>query len=156
MQKILVFSDSHGRTEYVMRMLDKETECQTVFFLGDGLNEVEKVRQLYPDKSFIAVKGNNDFQFYAEQYAYKHIDGVTFMACHGDMLSVRYTLRELFNKAHSVRANVALYGHTHISNAAFDSYSGVCAVNPGALCDGNYCIIEVNEGKYDIIRKQIG
>lgn len=155
MQKILVFSDSHGRTEYVMRMLDKEQECKTVFFLGDGMNEVERVIPMYPDKKFVVVKGNNDFQFYAEQYAYKHIEGVTLMACHGDAVSVRYTLRDLFNKAHSVRANVALYGHTHIRNVAYDSYSDVCAINPGALCDGNYCVIEINEGKYDIISKQV-
>ena len=155
MQKILVFSDSHGRAEYVMRILDKEPDCQTVFFLGDGMGEVERVIPMYPDKKFIAVKGNNDFQYYAEPYAYKHIDGVTFMACHGDMLSVRYTLRDLFNKAHSVRANVALYGHTHVKNVAYDSYSGVCAVNPGALCDGNYCVIEVDKGKYDVFPKQV-
>lgn len=155
MQKILVFSDSHGRMEYVTRILDKEPECKTVFFLGDGMREVENVVPLYPDRKFILVKGNNDFQFYAEQYAYKHIEGVTFMSCHGDALSVRYTLRELFNKAHSVRANVALYGHTHIPDVTLDSYSGVCAVNPGALCNGNYCIIEVNNGRYDIISKQV-
>lgn len=155
MQKILVFSDSHGRMEYVKRILDKENDCKTVFFLGDGMDEVENVIPLYADRKFIVVKGNCDFSCSAELYAYKHIEGVTFMACHGNALSVRYTLRELFNKAHDVRANVALYGHTHIRNTTFDSYSGVCAVNPGALCDGYYCVIEAENGNYEIFSKQV-
>ena len=155
MQKILVFSDSHGRSEYIIRMLDKEPECKTVFFLGDGINETENVIRMYPDRKFIIVRGNNDFHHTVDFYAYKHIEGVTFMACHGDALSVKYTLRDLFNKAHSVRANVALYGHTHKPDTSFDNYSGVCAVNPGALCTGFYCVIEVNNGKYDIISKQV-
>ena len=155
MQKVLVFSDSHGRTGYITRILDKESDCKTVFFLGDGINDVETVMPYYSDRNFVVVKGNCDSFSSAELYAYKHIDGVTFMSCHGDALSVRYTLRDLFNKAHSVRANVALYGHTHIRNSAFDSYSGVCAVNPGALCDGCYCVIEIEKGKYEIISKQV-
>ncbi len=155
MQKVLVFSDSHGRKEYVMRILDKEEDCKTVFFLGDGMNEVENVIPFYSDRQFFVVKGNNDCYCHADLFAYKHIEGVTFMSTHGDALCVRSTLRDLFNKAQSVRAHVALYGHTHVPNVQYDSYSGVCAVNPGALCDGKYCVIEVQNGKYEIFSKSV-
>lgn len=152
---ILVWSDSHGRKEFVIRMLDKEPTCKTVFFLGDGMKEAEQVKELYPDRHFIFVKGNNDWYSGAELYAYKHLEGVTFMACHGDALSVRFTLRELFNKASSVRAHIALYGHTHVPKIETDSYSGVCAVNPGALCDGKYCVISAEKGDFQIRHKEI-
>lgn len=152
---ILVWSDSHGHKGYVERMLQKEPTCKTVFFLGDGMKEAEQAKELYPDRQFIFVKGNNDFHFNAETYAYKHIDGVTFMACHGDALSVRYSRRDLFNKASSVRANIALYGHTHVPKIETDSFSLVCAVNPGALCDGKYCVITVNKGDFEIRHKEI-
>ncbi len=152
---ILVWSDSHGRKDFVIRMLDKEPNCKTVFFLGDGMKEAEQVKELYPDRHFIFVKGNNDWYCNAELYAYKHIEGVTFMACHGDALSVRFSLRELFNKASSVRAHIALYGHTHVPKAEGDPYSGVCAVNPGALCDGKYCVISAEKGNYEIRHKEI-
>ena len=36
---ILVFSDSHGRKDLAVRMLEKEKDCKTVFFLGDGERE---------------------------------------------------------------------------------------------------------------------
>lgn len=152
---ILVWSDSHGHREYVLRMLDREPDCKTVFFLGDGIKEAQYAKERYPDRNFILVKGNNDFYSDAQMYAYKHLEGITFMACHGDMLSVRYTLRDLFSKAESVRAHIALYGHTHVPNVQADSYSGVCAVNPGALCNGKYCVISVNKGDYEIEHKEI-
>ena len=87
---ILVWSDSYGRRDFLMRILEKEADCKTVFFLGDGIPEAEHAKQLYPDRKFILVRGNNDFHCDAERFAYKHIDGVTFMACHGDTLSVRF------------------------------------------------------------------
>lgn len=152
--KVLVWSDSHGAYFYVERMLNKEPDCKTVFFLGDGMKEAEKARELFPDRTFIFVKGNNDSFYNAESFAYKHIDGVTLMACHGDTLSVRVTLNELYRKAEAVRAHIALYGHTHIPKTA-TSYSGVCAVNPGALCNGKYCVIEIEKGDFTVTHKEV-
>ncbi len=152
---ILVWSDSHGHKEYVLRMLDKEPQCKTVFFLGDGLKEAEDAARMYPDRKFHLVKGNNDNHYDGEIYAYAHVDGVTFMACHGHTQSVRITLRHLYDKAASVRAHVALYGHTHKANVLMDSYTQVCAINPGALDEGKYCVISVNKGDYTVKHKDI-
>ena len=153
--EVLVWSDSHGHKDYVMRMLDKEPECKNVFFLGDGLDEALSVQKLYPDRKFYLVKGNNDRQYDAQDYAYAHIDGVTFMACHGHRLSVDITLRYLYDKAEAVRGHVALYGHTHVANVRMDSMTGVCAINPGAMNDGKYCVVTVNKGDYTVKHKEI-
>ena len=58
--KVLVFSDSHGRKELVDIMLSKEPDCKEVIFLGDGMKEIEWVKEFYPQKKFTSVKGNND------------------------------------------------------------------------------------------------
>ena len=148
--KVLVFSDSHGALPFVNEILRKEDECTTVFFLGDGIDEAEKVRDRYPDKKFILVKGNNDWYSQTDTEAYKYIDGVTIMACHGHKFNVRFSLRDLLQSAQSVRANVALYGHTHKSGMYNDPVTGICAVNPGALCDGKYAVLTVAKGSFDI------
>ncbi len=153
--KLLVFSDSHGRADFLERMLKKEPMCETVFFLGDGLSEVEKYEPFYPERKFIKVKGNNDFYNSCNTEAYKHIDGVTIMSCHGHLLGVRETLTPLFKKAEGVRAHLALYGHTHIPNMNNSAAFGVCAVNPGALCEGKYCVIEIKNGSFDIEFKSV-
>ncbi len=148
--KVLVFSDSHGAVNYIDEMLFKENDCQTVFFLGDGMSEVTRIMARYPEKKFIVAKGNNDWHSDADTEAYKYIDGVTIMACHGHIFNVRFSLRELLSSAKSVRANVALYGHTHKSAMYNDPVTGVCAINPGALCDGKYCVLTVENGSFDI------
>ena len=148
--KVLVFSDSHGAVNYIDEMLFKENDCQTVFFLGDGMSEVTRIMARYPEKKFIVAKGNNDWHSDADTEAYKYIDGVTIMACHGHKFNVRFSLRELLTSATSVRANVALYGHTHKSAMYNDPVTGVCAINPGALCDGKYCVLTVENGSFDI------
>ncbi len=148
--KALVFSDSHGAVNFINEMLIKEKDCQTVFFLGDGMDEVSRIMARYPEKKFIIAKGNNDWHSNAQTEAYKYIDGVTIMACHGHKFNVRFSLRDLLTSAKSVRANVALYGHTHKSAMYNDPVTGVCAINPGALCDGKYCVLTIENGSFDI------
>lgn len=153
--KVLVFSDSHGALPFANEILRKESECETVFFLGDGIDEAEKMRDRYPDKKFIIVKGNNDWYSQADTEAYKYIDGVTIMACHGHKFNVRFALRDLLASAQSVRANVALYGHTHKSGMYNDPVTGICAINPGALCEGKYAVLTVEKGTFDVEFKSL-
>lgn len=153
--KVLVFSDSHGYKNKVITMLDREKDADFCFFLGDGLREAEEAAELYPHIKFIFVKGNNDFYSFQEKEAYKYIDGITFMSCHGDELNVRRGLLALLEKAQSVRANIALYGHTHIRNTYKDPRTGVFALNPGALCEGQYSIIFTERGKFTVEEKYI-
>ena len=151
--KVLVFSDSHGRKELVDRMLSKEPDCKEVIFLGDGLKEVDWVEPFYPEKHFTRVRGNNDWYSGESGEAYKYFDGVTVFACHGDYLGVRTSLSLVYKKAASVGAGLALYGHTHVAKTSTDSASGVTAVNPGAMCDGKYCVIEFKKGEFSVEHK---
>ena len=153
--KVLVFSDSHGALGLTEEMLIKEKDCSLVFFLGDGIDEAEKMRDKYKDKKFILVKGNNDWYSQADTEAYKYIEGLTIMSCHGHKLDVRFALRKLLDSAESVRANIALYGHTHKSAMYNDPVTGICAINPGALCEGRYAVLTVEKGAFDIDFKSI-
>lgn len=151
--KVLVFSDSHGRKELLDRMLSKEPDCKEVVFLGDGMREVDWVEDFYPEKRFTRIRGNNDLYSGESGEAYKYFDGVTVFACHGDHLNVRTTLSYVYKKASSVGATLALYGHTHVAKTVKDPSSGVTAVNPGALCDGKYCVIEIKNGSFTVTNK---
>lgn len=153
--KALVFSDSHGALNAAIEMLTNEKDCPVVFFLGDGARDYQRLTELFLDRKFIAVKGNNDFHYSLETEAYKHIEGVTVMACHGHIFDVRYTLSALLRKAESVRAHIALYGHTHKAGMYNDPVTGVCAINPGALCEKKYCILTFEKGMFDVEFKSL-
>ena len=148
--KVLVFSDSHGALNLANEMLRKEKECSLVFFLGDGIEEAEKIKERYPDKKFMLVKGNNDMYSQVDTEAYKYVEGLTIMSCHGHKLDVRFSLRKLLDVAEAVRANIALYGHTHKSGMYNDPLTGICAINPGALCEGKYAVLTIEKGAFDI------
>ncbi len=151
--KVLVFSDSHGRKELLDRMLSKEPDCKEVIFLGDGMKEIEWIEAFYPEKKFTCVRGNNDWYFNVNGEAYKYFDGVTVFACHGDAYNVRTTLTLLCKQAAAVNASLALYGHTHVPKMTKDDLTGVTAVNPGALCDGKYSVIEFKKGDFTVTHK---
>lgn len=152
---VLVFSDSHGAVNLAEEMLNKEKDCSLVFFLGDGIEEAEKMKDRYKDKKFILVKGNNDWYSHTDTEAYKYVEGLTIMSCHGHLCNVRFSLRSLLNAAESVRANVVLYGHTHKSAMYNDPVTGICAINPGALCEGKYAVLRIEKKTFDIEFKSV-
>ena len=41
--KCLVFSDSHGDTAYIKRAILKNKDAEVLFFLGDGLYDIDEV-----------------------------------------------------------------------------------------------------------------
>lgn len=140
--KALLLSDSHGSTARLNAVLNSEADCPVVFFLGDGLRDLERVRPSFPDRTFVCVNGNNDWNADGsyDDFAYKYLEGHTVIATHGHRVGVRYTLQDLAAKALAVRADVALYGHTHIPRQEFTGT--VLCINPGALCEGSYAVAD--------------
>ena len=154
--KIVVYSDSHGSLNNVLTMLEREKDADFCFFLGDGVNEAREAAQRYPQIKHIMVKGNCDYYSMLNTTAYKYIDGLTFVACHGHEYNVKRWLSDLIQHTKSVRGNIALYGHTHIRNTYNDAASGVFLLNPGTLSAGQYSIITtVGKGNFDIEHKII-
>lgn len=153
--KALVLSDSHGRAENLFSAIEREKECSLVFFLGDGLDELERAALRFKDRKFVAVRGNNDFFSTCDDFAYKYVEGNTVIACHGHTVGVKRGLFGLLEKADGVRANVALYGHTHITDCHYDSLSGIYVINPGAICSGNYAVLTLEKGTVDVSFKNI-
>ncbi len=153
--KILVYSDSHGCKSNVLSMLDKEKDADFCFFLGDGIGEAQECAEIHPHIKHIMVKGNCDYYSMGSTIAYKYIDGLTFVACHGHEFNVKRWLTDLIEQTKSVRGNIALYGHTHIRNTYNDGASGVFLLNPGSLASGQYSIITTSKGAFDVEHKII-
>ncbi len=148
---VLVLSDSHGCVSRLRYVLEAEGDCPVVFFLGDGLSDLEKVKPAFPARKFVAVRGNCDQSgeyTSIDDFAYQYIEGHTVIVTHGHRVAVRVTLGELLEKAQGVRADVALYGHTHLQNTI--TRGGVLFVNPGALCDGAYAVLTLAQGQTDV------
>ena len=57
--RLLVLSDSHRHASTLRRIVLMHREADRIIFLGDGIDDIEKLDLPFPT-SFITVKGNND------------------------------------------------------------------------------------------------
>lgn len=153
--KAVVISDSHGCSDNIYYVLSREKDISTVIFLGDGISDIEKAEEWFPEHRFICVKGNNDFYSSEDTVAYQHFEGTTVVMTHGHMYNVRYSNRDLISHAEGVMAQLVLYGHTHRADDTIDPLTGIRAVNPGALCDGRYAVIEFKRDRVDVTLTRI-
>ena len=148
--KCLIFSDAHGYTHHIKEAIRMHPDAQVVFFLGDGLREVDMMAAEYPDKFWIAVCGNCDFYSYFKDAQAKktetvRLEGYTVTATHGDLFGVKYGTSGLIKLARETDSDIVLFGHTH---APFTKYVSeyekpFYLFNPGS--------ISVSSGSYGIL-----
>ncbi|MDD4699726.1 MAG: YfcE family phosphodiesterase [Oscillospiraceae bacterium] len=138
--RILVMSDSHGRKSVIEKIIEKQPLAEHIIFLGDGVQEMEEVSYLYPDKQFHLVSGNCDFYSNYKSTDTLTVCGVKIMFTHGHNYKVKYSTDELENQARSVGAQIALYGHTHVHNIEYKD--GLYIVNPGTVAS-SYAVIDI-------------
>ncbi len=155
--KCLCFSDSHGNSLGIRRAINMHPDAEVIFFLGDGLDDID---ELSYDKSrlWIAVRGNCDRSGIFNDRMVKKTDSITLMGhriflTHGDLYGVKYGLDGIMALAVDHRADLVLFGHTHL---AFEKYvstddGGYYLFNPGSVGGGygsgpSYGVINVTEG----------
>ena len=129
--KILVFSDSHGRTIDMYSLIESEFP-DAVIHLGDHYEDASDLRRSYPDLPIYAVRGNNDFEPDAPLFSVIAPAGVRMYLTHGHRDRVSWTSSGLV-AAHAAEQNctLALYGHTHLRH---DQIEGdVRIMNPGSI-----------------------
>ena len=93
--KALVISDSHGAVGNFLDVLEKHKDIKTIFFLGDGADDVEELVYLLKDRNVIAVRGNCDFSSNAPYSIVKDFNSKRIYLTHGHMEHVKYGLGEL-------------------------------------------------------------
>ena len=158
MEKILVFSDSHGSTLVMKALLESPPDGLTaVFHLGDGSEETCRLMERYPMYAYIGVRGNCDHSdTERRETVFTERGGVLFMLTHGHPYGVKSSMMNAVMKAVEGGADVLLYGHTHI--AADETFSGsfgsLRAVNPGSVRMAEYAIVTVDEGDVTVELKQ--
>lgn len=131
MLRFLILSDSHGRTDRIRQALRQHPEVDAVLFLGDGLCDLDDVCEgAFP--ACICVRGNCDRYAMMRGQLVKQTEEVSFLGhrlllTHGDAYGVKYSRDAIIREARSRRADVVLFGHTHVP------YEGYCSDDDGPL-----------------------
>lgn len=92
------------------------------------------MQSLYPSVAFHIVEGNCDFNTLYKTVDIEIVGGKKILYTHGHNFAVKYTTRQLAEKAHEIGADIVLYGHTHISDITYDD--GLYIINPGSIARG--------------------
>ncbi|MDE7226792.1 MAG: metallophosphoesterase [Treponemataceae bacterium] len=150
--RLLVLSDSHGNTKTVRAIVGTfGADCDALCFCGDGAHDVLSVLATFASKAeknslippvVALARGNGDAESYVVQ---SHDAQVTYrvpklleltaagkriLLAHGHQHDVYYGTEAFFHAAKRERADVALFGHTHIPYAAHQD--GILLLNPGS------------------------
>lgn len=144
--KLLILSDSHGDIPTLEDILKKEKGIDAVIHLGDGGTNMWDVKELTQNYPVYQCQGNCDSSFYNFSSEINlTLYSKKIMACHGHRYNVKNGLNTIYFAAKEKGADICLYGHTHIPNNEY--YAGIHLFNPGAVKDGRYGIIELDDDK---------
>ena len=129
--KILVVSDSHGQYELLARLVNEQKDVSLIVFCGDGHSDIEQVKNTFPHKKIISVRGNCDWSGNDPFVTSFDADGRKILVTHGHMHGVKQEYERLRSFARSQGAHIVLFGHTHTPFLDFDGRT--LMMNPGSI-----------------------
>ena len=155
--KALIFSDSHGNSSVMRRIIMASPDADCVIFAGDGISDAESLQNEFPEKMFFSVRGNNDYGLSPYGYARDDellfvLEGKKIFLTHGHSFGVRTTLNLLFAKAQRDEIDLVIFGHTHIPYEEYNKEKRpFYFFNPGSVgcySDGGYSfgVLNINNG----------
>ena len=147
--KVLVFSDSHGKIENMLAIIDEQMP-DAVIHLGDHTEDAQAISECF-DVCVYSVSGNSFGDMVSDVPVSRVIElmGHRLYLCHGHEHNVKSSYLSLSYAASEHGAELALFGHTHIP--CDEEYNGVRLINPGSVSKGwrgnTYAELEVNKEK---------
>ena len=150
--KLLVVSDSHGRTAVLHEAIARELP-QAVIHLGDHYKDACELRYAYPNIPIYAVRGNNDWDADAMDGVSIRLAGVSIYLTHGHLERCHGSSSgRVPYVAAEKNCTLALYGHTH--RTTLQTVAGVTVVNPGSTFrprggPPGYAIVTLKDGQVD-------
>lgn len=131
MAKYLVFSDSHGRNDRMLRVIGRyKNEIEGVFFLGDVESGEDRLRGSIPGPTYI-VRGNCDYFSQAPDFQVVKLHGHQIAMTHGHKQHVNMGIDMLKYWAMSNEADIVMFGHTHVPFR--EQTSTLTVLNPGSI-----------------------
>ena len=145
MFKMGIVSDSHAHKINIEQVAKQFDDCDAVAHLGDVVSDAKDIAKLI-DKPVYMVRGNCDmFKHDVGEEMTLQLGGRKLLLCHGHRYNVKLGLTRLLYRAEEVKADIVLFGHTHIPYAS--DHGGIYLFNPGALMLGHYGTLAWDENE---------
>lgn len=146
--KVIIFSDSHGNFNPMMKAVEKEEPVDMIIHAGDILADAEDLQAVYAKKNVVYVKGNNDiWDRTAPEDRFFEFGGVKIFLTHGHNYGVKYTSAKVMKKGVELGADVCIFGHTHKS--CNEKIGNITIFNPGSAVS-TYGVMETFDGDFSL------
>jgi len=147
--RILVFSDSHGDSESMKKVI-KKFYPDVALFLGDGIEDFLVLEKDFPHTKFFSVMGNADPSDSGVLERLQTFDKVAIYMTHLDNLFKIKEDREKILAIMKLNAQIILYGNTHVPEL-FVSH-GITFMNPGTISKSfgfrTFGLIDIIDNEY--------
>ena len=144
--RIGVLSDTHGDLEIARLALAKMGKVDLLLHAGDHYRDALALAKTVPVH---AVVGNCDWELSEPAEVVIEAGGKKIWLTHGHKYGVKYSYNKLLAQAVKNKADIVVYGHTHIPVSEFRE--GVLLFNPGSVArprgkrGATYGIIEIQQ-----------
>jgi len=128
--KILIISDTHGRNHHIKNVLDKVGPIDLLIHLGDMEGGEDFIKSI-TSCQIEMISGNNDYFNRLPKEKIIKIGKYTVMLVHGHRYGVNYNTTDLQEAAVRNKADIVMFGHTHVP--MIDLSGEVWVINPGSL-----------------------
>lgn len=145
--KILVVSDTHKDFDSLYNLIRINKDIETIIHLGDGEDELSRIKDLFKDKEILSVRGNCDTNSTDPIVKINTFNNKKIFMTHGHIYKVKYNIYNAVMAAKQENADILLFGHTHCGFK--DYYDGIYIMNPGSLggINKSYGIIDIKDNK---------
>jgi len=156
MIRIAVFSDTHGDFSNIGKARAQLGRLDWLLHAGDHLADADRVgSSLGVDRKRVhAVVGNCDYPTVQPLQTTLTVQGVQILMTHGHKYGVKDDLQSVLLLGQAARAQIVIFGHTHIPLALEEE--GILLLNPGSLSlprfqdDPPSCaIVEIEGGEFN-------
>lgn len=143
--RILVLSDSHRDYISASLAVKSQASAKVIIHCGDGDEDVQRLKEDFKDRKILAVRGNCDFYSKLNKEEIINLNGRKIFITHGDKYEVEYGLDNIINKAKKIKADIVLFGHTHVPLCEYKE--GIYIMNPGSIKTrrGTYGILDIED-----------
>lgn len=143
--KLFVISDTHGNFTLALKAHSLSEQVDIIVHLGDGFSDADLMRELL-DIHVVSVAGNCDLGSSAPRERVWECEGKRILLTHGDAYGVKSGLDKLKRRALEVRADLVLFGHSHL--ATQEQHADILFLNPGTMMNAalqkSYAIVDVS------------
>ncbi|HEX2945973.1 MAG TPA: metallophosphoesterase [Clostridia bacterium] len=150
--RILVISDTHGDTDKAEEAIKSHKEVNMIIHLGDYFRDAQKLSGMFPDIPIEYIYGNSDFMVEnVPSEKLLEVCGKRIFITHGHRYSVKWDYGRLYKKAEELKADMILFGHTHVPEII--EKDDFFLLNPGSTSDPrdesdeSYAIIDIVNNK---------